>query len=82
MVHPTALLLVQDALQQLRSVLLGANALSNDLDGVDQVSEEGVVDCGESSGARALLSLRRAATIGAFGARKNAARGEEDYLAV
>jgi len=81
-VNTTLLLLVQDNLQGLAAVLLGADALADDLDGVDEVSEDGVVDGGQSAGTGALLSLVGARVDGALGAGQNAALSHEEDMAV
>lgn len=82
MVNTTLLLLVQDNLEGLGAVLLGADALADDLDGVDQVSEDVVVDSGQSAGAGALLGLVGAGVDGALGAGQNAALSNEEDVAV
>lgn len=81
-VHTTTLLLVQNHLQDLASVLLGAESLSDNLDRVDNVGEDGIVDSGQSSAARSLLSLRGAGSVGALGLGQDAALGEDDHVAV
>lgn len=82
MVNTTLLLLVQDNLQGLAAVLLGADALADDLDGVDQVGQDGVVDGGQSAGTGALLGLGGARVDGALGAGQNAALSNEENVAV
>jgi len=81
-VDATTLLLVEDDLEELVAVLLGAEALADDLDGVDEVGEDGVVDGGEGAAVGALLLLGVAGAAGALGAGEDAARGEEDDVAV
>lgn len=81
-VDATSLLLVQDNLQNLASIFLGPEALSNNLDWVDNIGEDCLVDGGQSSAARALLSLRGAGSVGALGARQDAARCEDQDVAV
>jgi hypothetical protein len=76
------LLLVEDNLQDLAAVLLGAEALADDLDGVDEVVEDGVVDSGQGSGAGSLLREGGARAVGALGTGQDAARGEDDDMAV
>lgn len=82
MVNTTLLLLVQNNLQGLAAVLLGADALADDLDGVDQVGQDGVVDGGQSAGTGALLGLGGAGVDGALGAGQNAALSNEQDVAV
>lgn len=48
-VNTSLLLLVEDNLQDLAAILLGAETLANNLDWVDQVGEDSVVNGGESS---------------------------------
>ena len=81
-IHTTALLLIQDDLQHLAAIFLGASSLADDLNGVDDVSEDGVVNGGQSAGTGALLLLGGAAAVGALGAGENAARGQDQDVAV
>lgn len=81
-VNTTALLLVEHNLQQLAAVLPRAHTLANDLDGVDQVGEDGLVDGGQCSAARTLLLQRVARAVRALGAREDTAGGDEDDLAI
>lgn len=81
-VHTTTLLLVQNDLQNLASVLLGSESLSDNLDGVNNILEDSVVDGGQSSAARTLLGLRGAGSVGALGTGQDAARSNEDDMAV
>lgn len=81
-VDAAALLLVEDDLEGLGAVLLGAEALADDLDGVDEVGEDGVVDGGQGAAAGALLLLGVAGAGGALGAGQDAARGEDQDVAV
>ena len=82
MVNTTTLLLVKDDLEGLGAVLLGADALADNLDGVDKVGEDGVVDSGQSAGAGTLLGLSGARGGGALGAGQDAALGHEEDVAV
>lgn len=81
-VNTATLLLVEDDLEVLGTVLLGAETLADDLDGVDEVGQDGVVDGGQSAGAGALLLLGVARAGGALGAGQDAARGEDQDVAV
>lgn len=56
-VNTTTLLLIKDDLEELAAVLLGADALADDLDGVGEIVEDGVVDSSEGSRAGTLLGL-------------------------
>lgn len=81
-VDAAALLLVENDLEGLGAVLLGAEALADNLDGEDEVSQDGVVDGGQGAGAGALLGGGVARAGGALGAREDAARGEDQDVAV
>ena len=81
-VNTTALLLVEDDLEHLGAVLLGAETLANDLDGVDEVSQDGVVDGSEGSRTGALLLLVVAGAGRTLGAGQDAARGQDQDVAV
>jgi len=81
-VHTTALLLVENDLQDLASVLLGSESLSNNLDWVNDVGEDGFVDRGQSSAARTLLSLRGAGSVGSLWAGEDATGSDEQNVAV
>lgn len=81
-VDTTTLLLVEDDLEGLGAVLLGAGALADNLDGVDEVGEDGVVDSGQSARAGALLGLGGARVGGALGAGQDAALSHEENVAV
>jgi len=81
-VNTTPLLLVQDDLHQLAAVLAGTDTLSDDLDWVDDIGEDGVVDGGECSRSWALLGLGCAGTVGTFWAGEDAALGKDDDVAV
>lgn len=82
MINTTALLLVQDNLQQLAAILLCPDTLANDFDGIHKVSEDRLVDSSQSTRARALLLLGRARACGSLGTGKNAARRNDQDLAV
>lgn len=81
-VDTTTLLLIEDDLGGLAAVLLGADALTDDLNGVDEVVEDGVVDSGQSTRARALLGLVGARVDGTLGAGENPALSDEEDVAV
>lgn len=82
MVNTTTLLLVQDDLEGLGAVLLGAGTLADDLDGVDEVGEDGVVDSSQSAGTGTLLLLVGTRAGGALGAGQDAALSNEENVAV
>lgn len=81
-VDAAALLLVQDDLENLAVVLLGAEALADDLDGVDEIGQDGIVDGSQGARAGALLGLGVARPVGALGAGQDAARGQDQDVAV
>ena len=81
-VNTTTLLLVEDDLEDLGAVLLGAHALTDDLDGVDEVGKDGVVNGSQSARSWALLGLGGAAAVAALWAWQNAARGDDEDVAV
>lgn len=81
-VNTTALLLVQDNLKQLAAVLLGAETLADNLDGVDEVVKDGVVDGSQGSRTGSLLLLGVARASGSLGPGQNTARGEDQDMAV
>jgi len=81
-VNTTTLLLVEDDLEELGTVLLGADALADDLDGVGEILEDGVVDGSEGSRTGSLLLLGVAAAGRSLGAGQDAARSEDQDVAV
>jgi hypothetical protein len=81
-VDTATLLLVEDNLEDLAAVLAGAETLADNLDGVDEVGQDGVVDSGQGSRLGTLLGLVAARAVGALGAGENAAGGNEDDVAV
>lgn len=81
-VDTSTLLLVQDDLEGLGAVLLGAQALADNLDGEDEVGQDGVVDGSQGARAGALLGGGVAAAGGALGAGQDAAVGEDQDMAV
>jgi hypothetical protein len=81
-VNATTLLLVEDDLEGLAAVLLGADALADDLDGVGEIGQDGVVDSSQGAGTRALLLEGVAGAGRALGAGEDAASGQDDDVAV
>jgi hypothetical protein len=81
-INTTLLLLIEHHLQDLASILLGAQSLADNLNGENEVGEDRVVDGSECSGTGALLSEGGARAVGALGAGQNAARGEDQDVAV
>ena len=82
MVDTTTLLLIQDNLDGLAAVLLGADALADNLDGVDKVGEDGVVDGRQSTRTGTLLGLVAAGVGGALGAGEDTALSDEEDVTV
>lgn len=81
-VNTTTLLLVEDDLEGLGAVLLGAETLADDLDGVDEVGQDSIVDSSESARTGTLLLLGVARASGALGAGKDTARSKDQDVAV
>ena len=81
-VNATTLLLVKDDLEGLGAVLLGAETLADNLDGVDEVGQDGIVDSGKSARTGALLLLEVARPGRALGPGEDAARSEDEDVAV
>lgn len=81
-VNPNTLLLIEDNLEDLAAVFLGANTLANNLDGEAEIGQDGVVDSSQCAGARALLLLGVARAGRSLGAGQDAARGEDQHMAV
>lgn len=81
-VNTTSLLLIKDNLQDLAAILLGAQSLANNLDRVDDISEDGIVNGGESSRSWSLLCLAATRSVGSLGSWKNTAGCEEEDVTV
>jgi len=73
MVDATLLLLIQHDLQNLASILLSPQSLSDNLNREHEIGEDSVMNSGQSSGTGSLLGERGAGTVGALGAGENAA---------
>ena len=81
-VNASLLLLIENDLQQLSSVFLGAETLADNLNGIDEVGENGIVDSGQCSGTGSLLSLAGARAVGSLGAGEDTACCEDEDVAV
>lgn len=81
-VNTTTLLLVKDDLEGLGAVLLVADALADNLDGVDEVGQDSIVHSGESARAGALLLLEIAGAGRALGLGEDAASSKDQDVAV
>lgn len=81
-VNAATLLLVKNDLEGLGAVLLGAEALADNLDGVDEVGQDCIMDSGKSARTGALLLLGVARAGGALGAGENTTRSEDEDVAV
>lgn len=81
-VDTDTLLLVEDDLQELAAILLGADALADNLDGEAEIGQDGVVDSSQSTRARALLSLAVAGAGRSLGTGQDASRSQEQDVAV
>lgn len=77
MIHTTLLLLIQDDLQNFATIFLGPKSLADNLNWVDQISEDGVVDSGQCSGTRTLLREGSAGAVAALRAGEDAARSKD-----
>jgi len=77
-VNTSTLLGIKEDLDNLMAILLRAYTLADDLGGVDKVTEDSVMDGGESSVAGTLLLDARAAA----GKGEDAALSDEDNVAV
>lgn len=81
-INTSLLLLIENNLQDLAAIFLGAETLADDLDGEDEVGEDGVMNSGQCSGTGALLSEGCAAAVGALGAGEDTAGSEDQDVAV
>lgn len=81
-VHTTSLLLIQNNLQHLASILLSSQSLADNLNRVDHISEDSVVDGSKCSGTRSLLCLRGSGSVRSLWSRKNAAGSKEENVSV
>ena len=77
-VNTSTLLGIKENLDNLVAILLRTHTLADDLGGIDKVTEDSVMDGGESSAARTLLLDARAAAR----KREDAALSNEDDVAV
>lgn len=77
MVNPSLLLLIKNNLQDLAAIFLSAETLANNLDGIDEIGEDGIVDRSECSRTGSLLCERCPGPVRALGTGENAARGED-----
>ena len=82
MINASLLLLIENDLQQLGAIFLGAETLADNLNRVHEIRENGVVDGGQCSRTGSLLCLASAGAVGTLGAGENAARGEDEDVAV
>jgi hypothetical protein len=81
-INTSLLLLIENNLQDLGAIFLCTEALADDLDGVHEVGQDGIVHSGEGSRTGTLLGLRSAGAVAALWAGENAARGEDQDMAV
>ena len=78
MVVSSLLLLIENNLEDLGAILLGAQTLTDNLDWVDEIAEDSVVNGSERTGTWALLGLGSAGTVGTLWAGKDTAGSEDD----
>jgi hypothetical protein len=81
-VHTTSLLLIQNDLQNLAAILLSPDTLAYDLDWVNDIGQDSIVDSSQCSRSWSLLCLVGSAAVRTLWAGKDAARGDDDDLAV
>lgn len=81
-VDTTTLLLVEDDLEGLAAILLGAETLANNLNGEGQVAQDSVVDGGQGARTGTLLLLGVAGAGGSLGTGQDAAGGEDQDMAI
>jgi hypothetical protein len=76
-VNASFLLLIEDNLQDLAAILLGAETLADNLNGVDKICEDGVVNGSQCPGTGSLLCEGSSGAVRSLWAGENAA-GSED----
>jgi len=81
-VNTTSLFLIQNDLQSLASIFLGSNTLTNNLNWVDEITENGIVDSSESSGTRTLLGEGGSGSVAALWSGENATSCEDYDMAI
>jgi len=70
-INTSLLLLIQDNLQDLAAIFLGAETLADNFDGENEIGKDGVVDGCECPGTGSLLGLRSSGTVGSLGLSLN-----------
>ena len=81
-IHSPPLLLIQHDLHNLTPILPCPSPLAHNLNGENQIPQDGVVDGRQCAAAWAFLRLRGPRSVGAFWAREDAATGEDEDVAV
>jgi len=81
-INTSLLLLIEDNLQDLAAIFLGAETLADNLDWVHEIGEDGIVNGSEGSGTWSLLSLRGTGAVGTLWAGKDTAGGEDEDVTV
>lgn len=81
-INTTSLLLIQNDLKNLATILLGTDALTDDLNREDEVGQDSVVHGSQCSATGALLRLRCARPVGTLGTGEDAAGGEDENMAI
>lgn len=76
MIYTTLLLLVQNDLQNTTAIFLGAYTLADNIHGIHEIGEDGVVHGGEGTGPGSFLLLRGARTVGTLWTGEDSTRGE------
>jgi hypothetical protein len=81
-VNASLLLLIEDNLQDLAAIFLGAETLADNLNGVDKICEDGVVNGSQCPGTGSLLCERSSRAVGSLWAGKNTASGEDQDMTI
>jgi len=82
MVNASLFLLVEDNLQDLAAIFLGAETLADNFNRVDKICEDGVVNGSQCSGTRSLLCERSSGAVGSLWAGEDTAGSEDQDMTV
>jgi hypothetical protein len=81
-VNASLLLLIKNNLQDLATIFLGAETLADNLNGVDEICEDGVVNSSQCPGTGSLLCERGSGAVGSLWAGENTTSGENQDMTV
>lgn len=81
-INTSLLLLIEDNLQDLASILLGAETLSDNLNWVDDIGKDSIVDSSQSSGTRTLLGEGGSGSVGSLWAGKDTTTSKDQDVTV